>query len=407
MRFGNVIAWLLVAVLLAGLCAGCGAPEAATEENQSAETAETAPETAAPQEPQEQVDYMAIYAPVMDETVDLIRNGFDGEKDYHYASNGVIEAAMWGEPNETLQTVGYSLRDINGDGIPELFIGYVPDPVEKEPNELFGGYSCRNGELTMFVEGWARSRFVWMGENRFLHSGSSGAAHSAFGVFHLSEDGEEIVWVDFYFTDDVPPKTVDITSESYVPTDAPWFFHNQSGSWEQADSEEIKIQEEDFWKIYADLEAATVPMDMTPFALYEPTMQTSEEAVRVDYLDDVSSELGTVVEQAYSFFPELYPEDAKFDTTVVFRSAEHLTDFRLLALEFSDIDADGSAIFSATEVFRRPEFGGVPFLVPMNFPGDIPSNGFSYTEADGTVKTFSISVSGKDGSLVIQPIKIQ
>ncbi len=42
-----------------------------------------------------------------------------------------------------------------------------------------------------------------------------------------------------------------------------------------------------------------------------------------------------------------------------------------------------------------------PIAVPLNFPGDMSLNGFCYKGPDGNLKTFTVGISGKDGSLVI------
>jgi hypothetical protein len=69
------------------------------------------------------------------------------------------------------------------------------------------------------------------------------------------------------------------------------------------------------------------------------------------------------------------------------------------------VDAEGKATFDVETVFNIPSLrSGIPLAVPMSFPGDIPSNGFSYTDTDGTTKTYSIGVSGRDGSLVVTPL---
>lgn len=66
----------------------------------------------------------------------------------------------------------------------------------------------------------------------------------------------------------------------------------------------------------------------------------------------------------------------------------------------------GNVGFDRAEVFHVPELkAGAALAVPMRFPGDMPSNGFSYTDADGSTKVYTIGVSGKDGSLFVAPLE--
>ena len=41
----------------------------------------------------------------------------------------------------------------------------------------------------------------------------------------------------------------------------------------------------------------------------------------------------------------------------------------------------------------------MPIYAGMNFPGDLPNNGFIYTDENGKDRFFVISQSGEDGSL--------
>ncbi len=75
-------------------------------------------------------------------------------------------------------------------------------------------------------------------------------------------------------------------------------------------------------------------------------------------------------------------------------------DLTLLGLEFLDISDEGKPNFK-TQVLHtyaelKPEH---PLIIVMTFYGSIPGYGFSYRDADGTVRNFAVQESGKDGSL--------
>lgn len=394
---------LLLAAWSVLLCAGCGkktaepsaqppaatvepakpAPEQPTPEQPATE--QSAPEPAAEPEP---FDALAAYAPVLDATCDLLLQGLRDVADYAYVSSGVLETAMWGEPETRLAQTGYALADLSGDGVPELLIGDVADGA----NLLYSGYACKDGALVCFLEGWARNRYQWLGDGRFYNAGSGGAAYSAFGTFRLAPDGTELVCEDFYFTDDKPDGGTGVTS-----------YHNTTGAWDSASSDSTGLSDEQFWALSDEYEAQCLHMELTPFSEY-PYVPAGASRVRADYLADVADSLPSC-QNAAELFGDVFPTDAAYETTVVFRAIEDVRDFRVLALAILDVDEAGHTTFEQTELFALPELrADEPLAVPMSFPGDIPSNGFSYVDADGTTRLFTLSMSGMDGSLVVAPL---
>lgn len=79
-----------------------------------------------------------------------------------------------------------------------------------------------------------------------------------------------------------------------------------------------------------------------------------------------------------------------------------VTDLRVLALTLKNIDKNGKAEFNEEEKILVGEVKPEDIiLIDMTMIGDIPNNGISYTDTDGTVKRFSVNMSGKDGSLFL------
>jgi len=395
-KFANILR--TAAVLL--LCAGCAAkaPDAPaqTDAGQTVSEAQAAPRETAAAPSAEQVDYAEIYAPVLDETFDVLYNGYSEGEDYQYVPTGITEMSRWGDARERIRSVGYCIGDISGNGTPELLIGIVPTDAQTQ-DIIFGGYACKDGTIVPFLDGWYRNSYRWMGEGRFYFSGSGGAMYAIFGTCRVSADGTALSYEDYYFTHETDGSPQEIG-----------YYHNQTGDWDTAASEKLDVTEDAFWAIRDDLESQCAPLDLTPFAEYPYTGYVSQPLdckVRADYLDDVALELSDY-ENAAELFGDLYPTDAEYETTVVFRSAEDVADFTLLALTVRDADEVGNVGFDRAEVFHVPELkAGAALAVPMRFPGDMPSNGFSYTDADGSTKAYTIGVSGKDGSLFVAPLE--
>ncbi len=94
--------------------------------------------------------------------------------------------------------------------------------------------------------------------------------------------------------------------------------------------------------------------------------------------------------------------DDEYALPVLFRASEAVQNFQVLALDFPSISDDGEIDFPSEVLYELPELTPEqPLCVTLTFPGDVPSNGISYVDAEGNVRCFSVSLSGMDGSLVV------
>lgn len=247
---------LITTFILALSLSGCGSNKNdnkkiafnGSEDNTSAESTEDTTENTAEntaeknntaEEDKSELDYEVVYAPVKDEVLDLIINGYDYEKDYVYPSSGIMESVMYRTKTDLLNNIGYVIEDINGDGVPELLIGedmvgYYDDITDE--SYIYNGYTYKDGEIVCFLEGWARSSYRWMGNGNFFYNGSSSAMSSMFGQCCLNADGTELEWVDFYYSDEVGDGSIG-------------FYHNTSGMVDASASERLDLSDEDFWSL--------------------------------------------------------------------------------------------------------------------------------------------------------------
>ena len=97
-----------------------------------------------------------------------------------------------------------------------------------------------------------------------------------------------------------------------------------------------------------------------------------------------------------------FEADTDSDTKVVFSTDTKVTDFALLSVVLESISDDGIAEFSYETVYLQEKLEpGLPLVVNMTFYGDLPNYGIGYTDTDGTVRHFTVSISGEDGSLIL------
>ena len=129
----------------------------------------------------------------------------------------------------------------------------------------------------------------------------------------------------------------------------------------------------------------------------ESGKNTGVATVSADYLDDVKEKYPNYVDASET----MKVNSSDYDTAILFHTDGNVQDFRVFSVELN-IDDNGNTDFIPTEVFRSAELKKEsPIAVPLNFTGDMSLNGFSYKGPDGNIKTFTIGISGKDGSLVI------
>ena len=248
--------------------AGCGkASEATTGRNAdiSSETVETEKKDPAPKEEaggepaaesEAEPDYEACYAPVLDEVLAVVTDGYDYDREYRYVSNGLMEKCMYPGDEDLTEAVGFLLEDMSGDGIPELLIGCDETYGDGAPQStIFNLFTLKEEEPFSVFEGWARSSYRPMEDAHFYYCGSGGAAITLFGENHLSEDGTEILWDDFYFSDEKDGGEVGL-------------YHNTSGIFDAKESEEVQMSQDTFFKKMDDYEAKCIRISWTPIGSY-------------------------------------------------------------------------------------------------------------------------------------------
>ena len=342
------------------------------------------------EEAKSEADYEAVYAPILDEVVDAVIKGCDGTEEYNYISTGTIEAVMFGTNVDLFDRLHYMIKDISGDGVPELLVGenasYEPDGVEDD-SYIFEGYTCKDGKPVRFLEGWGRNTFQPIDESTFHYYGSAGAMSSAYGICHISEDGTSLIWDDFYFSEG--------TADDNIV-----YYHNKTGEWDKENSEILDVSGNDFWSKDEGIEYKK--LDWKPIREYkglntedmetkESGSETGECPISVKYEDKEPADSCIVYEPAYV---------DEYTAHILIKTSKEVKNFRIVTVTMED--NNGSYKFVPTECYKLDTFtADTPIYAGMNFPGDMPNNGFIYADENGKDRFFVISQSGEDGSLII------
>ncbi|MBQ3087373.1 MAG: hypothetical protein IJC45_08555 [Clostridia bacterium] len=146
-------------------------------------------------------------------------------------------------------------------------------------------------------------------------------------------------------------------------------------------------------------EAATEEMTAQATATQAETATVIEQknaTVTVSQEEDIAGEYGTVFNASadeYAFY-------------AVFRTDVTITDVKVLGLTFVDADENGVITFDKEVLHTVDEIGpDFNLSVHLTADGTIPAYGIAYTDSDGTEKSFSVNMSGEDGSLYLAEIE--
>lgn len=293
---------------------------------------------------------------------------------------------------------GYLLKDLNDDGVPELLIGEISSAgkYEQENGVSYSGsivqavYTLADGEALNILEGWGRNRYDWTDVGHFFNRASAGAAHYIFADYKLSKDGRGLDCDGYWFTYDQEDGD-EVRLQHY---------YNTSGEWDPAASEQISADE--FQSAEAKLEKKIAMLPLTPFSQYE-----SENVDPMGVPAVLRAAWANFFVAGYQSHDEYILSEEESAAKVAFFAQKPLKNFRVLNLEFVDADEDGNVLFQTKSMYKQKELmPDCPLVVQGVFYGSIPNWGVSYEDETGEVRTYSVSVSGMDGSIVLSPISV-
>ncbi|MCL1808856.1 MAG: hypothetical protein FWG42_03695 [Clostridiales bacterium] len=129
---------------------------------------------------------------------DSLLNNLALELGYRYEEQLYGLGASIAELRYSYGDMGYAIRDVNGDGIPDLFI------LAGEPPEIAAIYTLRDGNPVLVGAYWSRNRISLVKNGMLYNSGSSGAANSSDTVYSINtwQDGELLVLIEMLGVED-------------------------------------------------------------------------------------------------------------------------------------------------------------------------------------------------------------
>ena len=197
-----------------------------------------------------------LYGGLLSGFYDILSGGDSAFVEECGGALGVREVVSLLGSRAALYQVGYAVRDITGDGVPELLVGLID---EGEGAASFGTtilavYTPPKASPVCVLEGWARNHFLLMEGGRLLQEGSNGAMSSCFGEYTLSTDGRQLSCESFYFTAENPsdPGAIEV-------------YYNTTGVFDPNQSEKLDMTSDAFLRLQTDMESEVRHVNLMPF----------------------------------------------------------------------------------------------------------------------------------------------
>ena len=205
------------------------------------------------------VDYLKdVYLRIVKDYHDKIANSTYSSEDYTIG-DGEIAIAMCTSayaPDEALKHIGFSVVDLNNDGVDELIIGTSDkDEFVNNSNQIYALYTCVDNAPKLVFEGWDRNRFYLTNDNSFYNEGSIGALYTSFYTAKLLPGESELSDYDTYFS-----------APDEIKTEAVYFYHGTTASMEPADAKKLSVSDEEFSKYRDDFEKNTISYELKPLS---------------------------------------------------------------------------------------------------------------------------------------------
>ena len=355
---------------------GCGTSENKQAELPKVPKAEAAQPVAA--------DYLRSYALVMDGLYDYAVKGQDN-KLVNEGMN-VIREIVEIYQRDSASMIGYTLKDFNGDGVPELVLGRAEQHkgAGYYGSDIYSVYTLVDGRPLRSFEGWQRNRLQVLSGSRLFLQATDGDAYSVLAAYKIAPTGEPEC-LDYYFT---APQNGSLA-----------YYHNTSGSNDRNASKRLNMTEDAFEELRNKYMNDVTMLELIPVENYhkQGAKGLDYQHLKLEWLQDAQADV-----QQYGMVK--VPNASEF-VKVVLRSDKSLSNFKVLSLTLLSVDEEGNAHFDAQPVYRQDMLmADTPLVMQLADTEAVPANAIAFDDELGRERRFAVSISGMDGSLQLSEI---
>ena len=194
-------------------------------------------------------DYLSAYAPVFDSYLAFLNgaepDGMDTTErgDYYY----VLGETGCSEMVRSGGELGYCLKDLDRNGIPELLIGATGADYYDE-TLIYDMFTLENGVPVRVLVSSARVRYYLAEEDLILHEGSGGAAYSL-SILYFLENGKLEIATGIVMSD----------------TECFKVYEERESMFTDRKPSDQRITREQYYDLMDKMAGLAVPMELTPF----------------------------------------------------------------------------------------------------------------------------------------------
>lgn len=239
MRKGRFVGILLCGALIT--LAACGKNDAKRDDkvdnsstNVSVESTASVEDTKTSQSNESETkekELNSAYKKIVDDTYTFISE-YDGSQTVEEGQNGFAEIigterASGKSLKEIESEIGYTLVDINSDGVDELI--FAESYLYQDKNRILAIYTLQNDRTILLADGGFRSSFYLLDDNTLYYIGSAGASYTIWGLYEINSSNDALEATDFYFTE-------------YNDSKNDWYwYHNTTGEYDKDASECLSL----------------------------------------------------------------------------------------------------------------------------------------------------------------------
>ena len=290
---------------------------------------------------------------------------FELSDDYGY--NWLAPKVLGGNKAGNFVNTGFAFRDINGDDVPELIIGTIENKDTNTGSNLGVVYSYgkKYQSLDEVLQSWDRNRNTLLENNNIVNEASNGAMNFSLDHFLLDSD-MKVKHIKFVFAE--PNEANDVI-----------FYTNTEGITDKSISTKLG-DDYDYAKNAEELFAAAAKIEFTPLSTFKTSVPIKASDMNAESKVDETFNLSETMGE-----------------NILFTASENV---RMLRINSITYDSNGSPMYK--RLYRLDELkAGKTLAAGLPIVGDLPAYEISLIDSTGTMRSYIMSISGKDGSVVL------
>ncbi|SKC56936.1 hypothetical protein SAMN02745115_01520 [[Eubacterium] yurii] len=324
--------------------------------------------------------YNKSYDYVINDYYDFVAN-FSGKSDStqqkYYPFADVASLAK----NDSLEAIGYTIKDVTGDKVPELIFGFIimSDGKKSLGKEVLALYTIEKGKAKLVFQGGNGYKYYNLGGGKFVFS-SHTQYYEVFGSFALSKNGDKLVYDDFNFID-------------FTDIDNIVHYSNKTGALDKKSSKKQSIVNDKYQEMIDETILKSKEMEFTPLKKFK---KADNKAQKISVYEEEQ------VKAKYKNYLKYSMKSNTFKTKLFFVPSNSVKDFKLYGLTYKSMDDKGKVKYDKKVLFSVNTLTAQkPLLADVEPSETVPTTGISFVDNKGKTQKYVVLESGEDGSLLL------